>query len=48
MAFQKQRGLVLCLVGADGGIDFDAVRVSDESKQVCTIKNKGKYDIGYL
>jgi len=35
------------LSGADGGIDFDAVRVFEEAKQSCTMKNKGKYDISY-
>jgi len=35
------------VLGADGGIDFDAVRVFEESKQSCTVKNKGKYDISY-
>jgi len=35
------------LLGADGGIDFDAVRVFEESKQSCVVKNKGKYDISY-
>ena len=34
-------------VGADGGIDFDILRVMDEQKQICSLKNKGKYDIGY-
>jgi len=34
-------------LGTDGGIDFDAVRVTEEAKQTCTLKNKGKYDITY-
>jgi len=34
-------------LGADGGIDFDAVRVYEECKQSCTVKNKGKYDISF-
>ena len=35
-------------VGVDGGIDFDTMRVNEEQKQVCTLKNKGKYDIAYV
>ena len=44
-----QRNELMCclLLGADGGVDFDAVRVFEESKQSCTVKNKGKYDISY-
>ena len=34
--------------GIDGGIDFDTMRVNEEQKQVCTLKNKGKYDIAYV
>jgi hypothetical protein len=37
----------LYFLGTDGGLDFDAVRVSEEAKQVCSLKNKGKYDISY-
>jgi len=37
----------ILLLGADGGIDFDAVRVYEECKQSCTVKNKGKYDISF-
>ena len=33
--------------GADGGIDFDIIRVFSEEKHVCSLKNKGKYDIEY-
>ncbi|XP_076808093.1 hydrocephalus-inducing protein homolog isoform X2 [Clavelina lepadiformis] len=33
--------------GADGGLDFGTIRVMDESKQTCSLKNKGKYDIGF-
>ena len=33
--------------GADGGIDFDVIRVMDEQKQSCSLKNKGRYDIKY-
>jgi len=39
--------MLLLLLGADGGLDFDAVKVSEEAKLSCTVKNKGKYDIGY-
>ena len=34
--------------GADGGIDFDVIRVMEEQKQTCSLKNKGKYDITYM
>lgn len=33
--------------GSDGGIDFGTIRVLDESKQICSLKNKGKYEIGF-
>jgi len=33
--------------GADGGLDFGTLRVSEESKQACTLKNKGKYEISF-
>uniref|UniRef100_H2XZ27 Hydin adenylate kinase-like domain-containing protein n=1 Tax=Ciona intestinalis TaxID=7719 RepID=H2XZ27_CIOIN len=33
--------------GADGGLDFGTIRVMDESKQTCSLKNKGKYEIGF-
>ncbi|XP_041375521.1 hydrocephalus-inducing protein homolog [Gigantopelta aegis] len=33
--------------GADGGLDFGTIRVSEETKQTCTLKNKGKYEIAY-
>ncbi|ESO91099.1 hypothetical protein LOTGIDRAFT_122343, partial [Lottia gigantea] len=33
--------------GTDGGIDFGVIRVSEETKQVCTLKNKGKYEIQF-
>jgi len=39
--------VMLWLIGAYGGIDFDAVRVYEECKQSCMVKNKGKYDISY-
>ena len=31
--------------GSDGGLEFGTVRVFEESKQVCTLRNKGKYEI---
>uniref|UniRef100_H2YKD6 Uncharacterized protein n=1 Tax=Ciona savignyi TaxID=51511 RepID=H2YKD6_CIOSA len=34
--------------GADGGLDFGTIRVMDESKQTCSLKNKGKYEIGFF
>lgn len=33
--------------GADGGLDFGSLRVQDETKQTCSLKNKGKYEIGF-
>ena len=33
--------------GADGGLDFGTMRVGEESKQTCTLKNKGRYEIAY-
>ena len=35
------------VAGAEGGIEFDVIRVMDEQKQQCSLKNKGKYEIGY-
>ncbi|KAL2094103.1 hypothetical protein ACEWY4_011415 [Coilia grayii] len=33
--------------GADGGLDFGTVKVSEEMKLSVNLKNKGKYDIAY-
>ena len=33
--------------GTDGGLDFGTIKVMDEVKQTCTLKNKGKYDIAF-
>ncbi|XP_041964608.1 hydrocephalus-inducing protein homolog isoform X2 [Alosa sapidissima] len=33
--------------GADGGLDFGTVKVSEEVKLSVNLKNKGKYDIAY-
>jgi len=33
--------------GSDGSVDFDCVRISEENRQVCMLKNKGKFDIAY-
>ncbi|XP_038663072.1 hydrocephalus-inducing protein homolog [Scyliorhinus canicula] len=33
--------------GTDGGIDFGVIKVTDHVKQTITLKNKGKYEIGY-
>lgn len=33
--------------GADGGIDFDVIRVGADEKHTCSLKNKGRYDIEY-
>lgn len=29
------------------GLDFGVLKVSEEGKQSCTLKNKGKYEVGY-
>ena len=34
-------------LGADGGLDFGMLRVFDEAKQSCSLKNKGRYEISY-
>lgn len=33
--------------GADGGLDFGVLRVLDETKQTCSLKNKGKFEINF-
>ncbi|XP_054856814.1 hydrocephalus-inducing protein homolog [Eublepharis macularius] len=33
--------------GTDGGLEFGSVRVMDEAKQTLSLKNKGKYEIGF-
>ena len=33
--------------GTDGGLDFGVVRVFEEPKQTCSLKNKGKYEISF-
>ncbi|XP_033116735.1 hydrocephalus-inducing protein homolog isoform X2 [Anneissia japonica] len=33
--------------GADGGLDFGVIKVLDETKQTCSLKNKGRYDIAF-
>ena len=38
---------MLFISGADGGLDFQCIRVGDEAKQSIQLKNKGKYDIEY-
>jgi hypothetical protein len=38
---------VHCPKGSDGTLDFGVLKVYEEAKQVCVIKNKGKYEIGY-
>ena len=35
------------LLGADGGLDFGVLRVYDEAKQSLSVKNKGRYEIGF-
>ena len=34
-------------VGADGGLDFGVLKVLDETKQACSLKNKGKFEINF-
>ncbi|XP_063801928.1 hydrocephalus-inducing protein homolog isoform X2 [Pseudophryne corroboree] len=33
--------------GTDGGLDFGVVKVTDEAKHTVSLKNKGKYEIGF-
>ncbi|KAI9095517.1 hypothetical protein DFS34DRAFT_651319 [Phlyctochytrium arcticum] len=33
--------------GYEGGLDFGVIKVYEEGKQMCTFKNKGKYEVGY-
>ncbi|KAJ1558923.1 hypothetical protein HK096_003058, partial [Nowakowskiella sp. JEL0078] len=33
--------------GYDGGLDFGTLKVFEEGKQMCTLKNKGKYEVGF-
>ena len=33
--------------GADGGLDFQCIKVGEDVKQSIQLKNKGKYDIEY-
>ena len=33
--------------GFEGGLDFGIIKVFEESKQLCTLKNKGKYEVGF-
>ncbi|KAJ3142605.1 hypothetical protein HK100_000034 [Physocladia obscura] len=33
--------------GYEGGLDFGVIKVLEEGKQVCTLKNKGKYEVGF-
>ena len=39
--------VVWCPTGADGGLDFQCIKMYEEAKLVCHLKNKGKYDIAY-
>lgn len=42
--------VIFCLIkhiGADGGLDFGTVKVSEEVRLSVNLKNKGKYDIAY-
>ncbi|XP_029465095.1 hydrocephalus-inducing protein homolog [Rhinatrema bivittatum] len=33
--------------GAEGGLDFGIIKTLDEAKQILSLKNKGKYEIGF-
>lgn len=33
--------------GTEGGLDFGTLKVLEEGKQICTLKNRGKYEVGY-
>ncbi|KAJ3416712.1 hypothetical protein HDV05_000542 [Chytridiales sp. JEL 0842] len=33
--------------GYEGGLDFGVLKVLEEGKQMCTLKNKGKYEVGF-
>ncbi|CAG5085222.1 Oidioi.mRNA.OKI2018_I69.PAR.g10844.t1.cds [Oikopleura dioica] len=33
--------------GCDGGLEFGTIKVHDEMKQVCTLKNRGRYEISF-
>ena len=35
------------ILGADGGLDFGVLKVLDETKQTCSLKNKGKFEINF-
>jgi len=39
--------MTMFVAGTDGGLDFGTIKVMDEVKQTCTLKNKGKYDIAF-
>ena len=38
---------IILIVGADGGLEFGVLRVFEEQKQTMSLKNRGKYEIGY-
>ena len=35
------------ILGADGYLDFGTVRVNEDRREIITLKNKGKYEIGF-
>lgn len=37
----------VCILGADGGLDFGTIKVSEEVKLSVNMKNKGKYEIAF-
>lgn len=39
--------MVIIFIGADGGLDFGVLKVLDETKQTCSLKNKGKFEINF-
>ncbi|XP_055892829.1 hydrocephalus-inducing protein homolog isoform X5 [Biomphalaria glabrata] len=50
MTFSKEVLPTFSLMGSrgtDGGLDFGVVKVNEEGRQTCTLKNKGKYEIAF-
>jgi len=41
------KGAMYVCKGSDGSVDFDYVRINDENRQVCQLKNRGKFDISF-
>lgn len=43
----QQNCFTLFFSGADGGLDFGVLKVLDETKLTCSLKNKGKFEINF-